>query len=109
MTEATERLTVLVVDVTPENIDVLRGILQADYRIKVAINGEKALQVAAREPVPDLILLDIMMPGMNGYEVCERLKQDYRTARIPVIFVTALGEVEDEARGFAAGGVDYIT
>ena len=85
--------TVLVVDDTPENIDVLAGILQEDYRVKVAIDGERALRVAQSDAAPDLILLDVMMPGLNGFEVCRQLKLDYRTAHIPVIFVTALDEV----------------
>lgn len=102
------RQTILVVDDTPENIDVLRGILSDDYRVKAAINGEKALKIAFASP-PDLILLDIMMPKMNGYEVCQKLKQNPRTKRIPVIFVTAMGEIEDETRGFELGAVDYIT
>lgn len=104
-----DRPTVLVVDDTPENIDVLAGVLKEDYRVKVAIDGEKALKVAFSTPAPDLILLDVMMPGLSGFDVCTELKRDYRTARIPVIFVTALGEIEDEAKGFDVGGVDYIT
>ncbi len=106
--ETTDRQTILVVDDTPENIDVLRGILEAEYRVKVAINGELALRIIAREE-PDLILLDVMMPGMSGYEVCERLKADVRTRHIPVIFVTAMSEVRDEKKGFDLGAVDYIT
>ncbi len=109
MTAKQERQTILVVDDAPENIDVLSGILAADYKIKAAINGEKALKVAAIEPLPDLILLDIMMPDMDGYEVCQRLKASDKTRDIPVIFVTAMGEVENEEKGFALGGVDYIT
>jgi len=101
--------TILAVDDAPENIDVLRGILANDYRVKVAINGEKALKIAFSDTPPDLILLDIMMPGMDGYEVCRRLKTDPRTKNIPVIFVTAKGEVDDEAHGFELGAVDYIT
>ena len=103
------RPTVLVVDDTPENIDVLAGILKDDYRVKIATDGHRALKIALGDAPPDLVLLDVMMPGLSGFEVCTELKRDYRTARIPVIFVTALGEVADEARGFAAGGVDYIT
>jgi len=102
-----EQATILIVDDTPENIDVLRGLLKSDYRIRVAINGEQALKlaVAAR---PDLILLDVMMPGLDGYEVCRRLKADPETEGIPVIFVTAMNETHDEVRGFAVGGVDFI-
>ena len=101
--------TVLVVDDMPANIDVLRGILRDDYRVKVATSGERALKIARSTPLPDPILLDIMMPAMDGLEVCAQLKADARTRRIPVIFVTAMGEVSDETRGFEVGGVDYIT
>ena len=101
--------TLLIVDDTPENIDVLRGILKQEYKIKVASNGEKALKIAQSEPAPDLILLDIMMPDMDGYEVCRCLKANYATAKIPVIFVTAKGETADESLGFDIGAVDYIT
>ncbi len=103
-----EKATVLIVDDTPENIDILASILSDDYKIKVAIDGPKALELVARQ-APDLILLDVMMPGMNGYEVCQRLKQEPLTCHIPVIFVTALTEVSDEALGFTLGAVDYIT
>ncbi|HFD81596.1 MAG TPA: two-component system response regulator [Gammaproteobacteria bacterium] len=103
------RQTILVVDDTPENIDVLSGILRPDYRVKAALNGERALRIAGGEPQPDIVLLDIMMPGMDGYEVCRRLKANPATARIPVIFITAKSQVEDEQRGFELGAVDYIT
>jgi len=99
---------ILIVDDAPENIDIL-GHALADYRRSVALNGEKALQRAMSDAPPDLILLDVMMPGMDGYEVCRRLKAEARTRDIPVIFVTARGEVEDETLGFALGAVDYIT
>ena len=99
---------VLVVDDQADNLQVLRGILSDTYRLAFAKNGEQALE-AARRHHPDLILLDIMMPGMNGYEVCGRLKADPALEQIPVIFVTAMGETEDETRGFEVGGVDYIT
>ena len=101
--------TVLIVDDTPENLTVMNGLLREHYRTKIANNGERALQIAADNPHPDLILLDIMMPGMDGYEVCRRLKRDPRLAAVPVIFLTAKAEVEDEQAGFNAGGVDYIT
>lgn len=101
--------TLLIVDDTPENIDVLRGILKQEYKIKVAANGEKALKIAQSDSPPDLILLDIMMPEMDGYEVCRHLKGNFSTANIPVIFVTAKGEVADESLGFDIGAVDYIT
>lgn len=100
--------SVLVVDDTPDNISVLRGILGADYSIKVANSGELALEIVAAQH-PDLILLDVMMPGMNGYEVCRQLKSDEATRHIPIIFVTALDDAEDETRGFDLGAADYIT
>jgi putative two-component system response regulator len=101
--------TILVVDDTPSNISVLSEILRGDYRVLAAISGEQALKIARGDPPPDLILLDVMMPGMSGHEVCQRLKADSTTRRIPVIFVTAMNQTEDEARGFALGAVDYIT
>ncbi|TLS67217.1 response regulator [Mariprofundus erugo] len=104
-----EQATILVVDDTPENIDVLRGILKGKYKVKVAINGMQALKLCASDHLPDLILLDVMMPGMDGYEVCRRLKADPRSEGIPVIFVTAKNETRDEIQGFDVGGVDYIS
>jgi len=99
--------TVLIVDDMVENIDVLKGILCDEYTLKVAINGIMALKVAEKT-MPDIILLDIMMPGMDGYEVCERLKANPMTQNIPVIFVTAKDQDMDEARGFEVGAVDYV-
>ncbi|NGZ05142.1 MAG: SpoIIE family protein phosphatase [Magnetococcales bacterium] len=99
---------ILVVDDIPENIDVLKGALIADYQVRPATNGKIALRAANVQPNPDLILLDIMMPGMDGYEVCRQLKADPATRDIPVIFVTAKSDVEDEVLGLAAGAVDYI-
>jgi putative two-component system response regulator len=107
--KAKREQTVLVVDDVPINIDVLDGVLNQDYKVKAAINGERALEIAHSKEPPDLILLDIMMPGIDGYEVCRRLKADIATRKIPVIFVTAMGEVEDETKGFKVGAVDYIT
>lgn len=101
--------TILVVDDTPENIDVLTGILKTDYKVKAALNGLTALKIAMGKQKPDLILLDVMMPDMDGHEVCKILKNDPNTAHIPVIFVTAKSEVEDEQKGFNLGAVDYIT
>ena len=103
------RPTILIVDDTPANLDLLVEVLKSDYRTKVAISGEKALDLATSGEPPDLILLDVMMPGLNGYEVCQRLKADPATRNVPVIFVTAMGEEEDETRGLEAGGVDYVT
>ncbi len=104
-----KKSTILVVDDTPHNLTLMSSLLKDDYQVKVANNGEKALTIAGSQPTPDLILLDIMMPGMDGYEVCERLKQNPGTADIPVIFITANAEVDDETRGLELGAVDYIT
>ena len=95
-------------DDTPENLDVLRGVLTPQYRVSFALNGKKAIELACAEDKPDLILLDIMMPEMDGYEVCRRLKEDKTTDSIPIIFVTALEAVEDETSGLKLGAVDFI-
>ena len=100
--------TLLIVDDTPLNIELLDGVLGQDYEILFATRGEDALEIA-REEAPDLILMDVMMPEMDGYEVCSRLKADPRTAGIPIIFVTALDQEADEARGLELGAIDYIT
>src|SRR3974390_3000957 len=109
MKEIAMQATILVVDDTPSNITVLMEILRGDYRILASTNGEQALKIARGDPPPDLILLDVMMPEMSGHEVCQRLKSESNTRMIPVIFVTAMNQVEDEAQGFALGAVDYIT
>lgn len=105
---ASDQKLILVVDDTPLNISVITGALKDTYRTKVATNGPKALAIAAGEEKPDLILLDVMMPEMDGYEVCRRLKADPETRDIPVIFLTAQTEAEDETRGFEVGAVDYV-
>lgn len=99
---------ILVVDDSPDNLQVLAAVLKQDFTVKVAINGERALALATAPEPPDLILLDVMMPGMDGYEVCTRLKQNPATARIPVLFVSSRDDEEDEARGLALGAIDYI-
>jgi putative two-component system response regulator len=109
MQENRAKPIILVVDDAPENIDVLIGILKGDYRTRAALDGERALKIATDNSPPDLILLDIMMPGMDGYEVCRRLKRRADTCRIPVIFVTTKDDVTDEFKGFETGCVDYIT
>jgi len=109
MNDTIPKQTILVVDDTPDNIDLLTGVLAESYRVKAATNGEKALKVACSDSPPDLILLDIMMPGMDGYEVCRRLKADHTTKHIPIIFVTAKIDVKDELMGFDLGAVDYVT
>jgi len=102
------KATVLVVDDTPINLSLMRDLLQSEYQVKLAPTGARALKIAKATP-PDLILLDIMMPDMDGYEVCRQLKADPLTASIPVIFLTAKNNTEDEQIGFDLGVVDYIT
>jgi len=99
---------VLIVDDTPTNIGVISGVLKDSFKTKVATNGEKALVIAAGGEKPDLILLDVMMPGMDGYEVCRRLKANPATHDIPVIFLTAKTDAADEEKGFEVGAVDYV-
>jgi len=107
MTQSESKHTVLAVDDTPENLDVVKGILVPEYTVKVAVNGKMALKIAQAQP-PDLILLDIMMPEMDGYEVCRQLKSNPQTRNIPVIFLTAKDQTQDEAKGFELGAADYI-
>lgn len=101
--------TLLIVDDTPENLSVLGELLQTTYRVRAANSGQRALQIAHSKPVPDLILLDVMMPGMDGYEVLAALRADPATSDIPVIFVTAMDSTGDEEHGLDCGAVDYIT
>lgn len=103
-----DRKTILIVDDTPTNIGIISSVLKDSFRTKVATNGEKALVLASAADKPDLILLDITMPGMDGYEVCRRLKENPATSGIPVIFLTAKTEDEDERQGFDVGAVDYV-
>ncbi|HLV64716.1 MAG TPA: response regulator, partial [Polyangiaceae bacterium] len=107
MDSAHPRPVVLIVDDAPESIDVLRSVLGSNYQVKAAINGRTALELA-EQAHPDLILLDVMMPDMDGYEVCRRLKSSANTAKIPVIFVTTLSDADSEARGLDLGAVDYV-
>ncbi len=100
---------VLIVDDTKENLDVLTGLLSPHYNVRAAVNGTLALKLAELAPKPDLILLDIMMPGIDGYEVCHKLKSQTQTKNIPVIFVTAKINTEDEIKALNLGAVDYIT
>ena len=101
--------SILVVDDTPANLTLMTGLLQDDYQVRAATSGEKALKIACSDNPPDLILLDIMMPEMDGHEVCRRLKADEKTKDIPIIFLTAMSEAEDEEKGLKLGAVDYIT
>ena len=101
--------TVLVVDDTPDNLTVMSSLLKGHYKVRVANNGERALKFARSEPRPDIILLDIMMPGLSGYDVIRELKSDVATRHIPVIFLTAMSSAEDERLGLELGAADYIT
>lgn len=107
--EQDAKQVVLIVDDTPDNITLLSALLKDIYRIKIATNGVKALHIAATSPAPDLILLDVMMPEMDGYETCRRLKENPMTDDIPIIFLTAKSQVSDEEMGLKLGAVDYIS
>lgn len=100
--------TILIVDDVHENLHVLLNILRQEYAVLAATSGEKALEIARHAPAPDLILLDVMMPEMDGYQVLECLKNDPETREIPVIFVTAAAESCDEAKGIKLGAADYV-
>jgi CheY-like chemotaxis protein len=104
-----EKPLLLIVDDSAENLQVLNALLKDDYRLKLAKSGSKCLEIAEQQPQPDLILLDVIMPEMDGFQVCEALKANPQTAAIPVIFLTALNEVADETNGFRVGGSDFIT
>ena len=105
----TEQPRILLVDDNPNNLMVLHGLLKDEYRTSIATSGADALALCQKETLPQLILLDVMMPGMDGYSVCEQLKASARTADIPVVFLTARMEKEEEGKGFLVGGEDYIT
>ena len=109
MNEAsTSGARVLVVDDEPTNVQVLANALQDDYTVIFATNGDQALATAAADPQPDIILLDLLMPGMDGFELCARLKLNKSTADIPVIFVTMIDDRMNEERGFGVGAADYL-
>jgi putative two-component system response regulator len=105
----TDKATILVVDDTPDNLSLMSGLLKDLYKVKVANNGEKAIKIAQATPPPDLILLDIMMPGLSGYDVCQALKAAPATRDIPIIFLTAMTATEDEKKGLEMGAADFIT
>jgi CheY-like chemotaxis protein len=109
MAGTAQRKRILVVDDEPQNITVMREILKSDYTVIAAIDGARALAVAQSGSPPDLIMLDIMMPGIDGYEVLRRLRADPRTAGLPVVLVTAKDEVDDKMTGYELGSSDYIT
>jgi putative two-component system response regulator len=104
-----DKRIVLVVDDTPDNLSIMSGLLKDEYKVKVANSGERALKIANAEPAPHLILLDIMMPEMDGFEVIRRLKAEPKTQAIPVIFLSAKALPEDKQKGLDLGAVDYIT
>ena len=104
-----EKPLILIVDDSPVNLTTISGLLKDHYRVKVANNGERCLKIASADAMPDLILLDIMMEGMDGYGVCQRLKSDPKTEGIPIIFLTGKNATEDEEKGLSLGAVDYIT
>ncbi len=106
---AEKRPTILIVDDSPDSVALLSSLLRADYRVKVAISGERALAIVRDHEAPDLILLDIVLPDLDGYEVCKRLKANPATVAIPVIFLSAKADAGDEKRGLDLGAVDYIT
>lgn len=108
-TNSSGEATILVVDDTPANLSLMSTLLRDTYKVKVANGGERALEIAQSDTPPDLILLDILMPGMDGYEVCRRLKSQASTKDIPIIFLTAMADVENESMGLALGAVDYIS
>lgn len=108
MNQTDQKKTVLLVDDAPQNIQVMNSILKDTYKVRIATSGAKALELANATPAPDLILLDVLMPEMDGYEVCARLKKNSQTRDIPVIFLTVQTEIENETRGFEVGAVDYI-
>ena len=108
MDDSTAKKKILVVDDTPANIAMLMEVLKSEYRVVPARDGERALKVAQSDNPPEMILLDIMMPEMDGFEVCRRLKEDEKTKNIPVIFVTGKTESDDVDRGMQLGAVDFI-
>jgi putative two-component system response regulator len=105
----TQKATVLVVDDTPDNLSLMSGLLKDLYKVKVANSGEKAIKIVQSDSPPDLILLDIMMPGLSGYDVCKILKSEVATRDIPIIFLTAMTGTDDEKKGLELGAVDFIT
>lgn len=109
LNSANIKATILCVDDTPENLELLGGLLSEHYNVKVAPNGERALRILSGPVKPDLVLLDVMMPGISGWDVCKSLKSDPEISHIPVIFLTAKAEIDDEQHGLEIGAIDYIT
>jgi diguanylate cyclase (GGDEF)-like protein len=109
MIEISKQQTILIVDDAKENINVLAELLRSNFKIRAATSGERAINIAFSDNPPDLILLDVMMPNMDGYEVCKRLKSSSQTKNIPIIFITGRVSEKDEVYGFTLGAIDYIT
>ncbi|MGL5392434.1 MAG: response regulator, partial [Shewanella sp.] len=109
MTEAMSKPIILVVDDSADNIQILHSLLATKYSIRAATSGAKAIALSTLKPMPDLILLDVMMPDMDGFQTCSRLKRNPLTRSIPIIFVTAKTDIIDERTGFDLGAVDYIS
>ena len=109
MKEFLSKQRILIVDDMPANIAILGEAFSPDYEVLVATTGERALDLASRTPLPDLVLLDIVMPGMDGFQVCRRLKENGKTKNIPVVFITSKGESTDEEKGLSLGAADYVT
>lgn len=107
--QVADKPRVMIVDDVTENLRILMELLKYDYMLIPLKNGNIALEKLARDPLPDLLLLDIVMPGIDGYEVCAQLKSNLRTREIPVIFITAVSEAMDDAKAFKLGAVDYVT
>ena len=105
---SSEKKVILIVDDAPDNIHLLSGLLNANYKIKAATNGEKAIAIASRTPTPDLILLDVVMPEIDGYAVCETLKNQEVTKNIPVIFVTGNASDAEKQKGFSLGAIGFL-
>lgn len=101
--------TILLVDDEPGNIALLKGVIPEGYKIKIAINGEKAIEIVQKAPPPDLIFLDVMMPGLDGYEVCRRLKADATTANIPIVFLSGHADEVERKNGLLLGAVDFLS
>jgi len=108
MTEHAQQVTLLIVDDTPDNIKMLLELFRHNYRILIANSGDKARRILSAHDLPDLILLDVIMPGIDGYDLCKQIKSDPRTRHIPIIFITGKTREEDQVRGFEAGAVDYV-
>jgi len=105
----TEKATLLIVDDSVENLQILSGLLKEEYKLIIAKSGEKALEIARNQEPPDLILLDVMMPRLSGYDVCLRVRKSYSANELPILLLTAKNTIDDLVRGFQVGANDYLT